>query len=142
MRLLVGEGDLTYKCVHTPDLQSGSFTFGYLPVSIHVAQCAHVNLIFACCLYGMYCACDLGFLRLNENNTITYIVTHNTDTRTNAKITIRCTMLAWYTATWQPGFVMTRMTYGGYAIVMLVHVRHTLWWICESISTYVVWQIL
>ena len=44
-----------------------------------------------------------GFLRFNENNTITYIVIHKTDScKTKAKITISYTMQVHLnTATWQ-----------------------------------------
>ena len=94
---------LTYKCVHTPDLQSGSF---YIWILTRVYTCGSVCPCKSdiCMLSVWHVLCMiLGFLRFNENNTITYIVTHNTDNcKTNAKITIRCTMQVHLnTAIWQ-----------------------------------------
>ena len=117
--------------MHTPDLQSGSFyiwilthilveVIGFEPITSCVQDKCSPELSYTPILYtcGSVCPCKsdicmlsvwhvlcmiLGFLRFNENNTITYIVTHNTDNcKTNAKITIRCTMQVHLnTAIWQ-----------------------------------------
>ena len=80
---------LTYKCVHTPDLQSGSF---YIWILTLVYTCGSVCPCKSdiCMLSVWHVLCMIfGFLRFNENNTITYIVIHKTDNcKTKAKITI------------------------------------------------------